>query len=737
MAQSSRSQTSSTQEPAAQTLIRRLCSIINEYLNPKQVYDVIQAAHYAVGAHSGQMRKSGEAYICHPLSVAIILAGMRMDTKGIMAGLLHDVLEDTGTPKLRLTEDFGSEITEMVDGVSKLSQLGNKSRAEAQAENMRKMFLAMGRDLRVIIIKLADRLHNMRTINAMSQESRRRIARETLEIYAPIANRLGMNQIRLELEDLGFNALYPMRYRVIKQSVQNARGQRKEVMIPMEELIQTRFKESGVHCQVAGREKHLYSIYRKMLNKKLTFSEVYDVYAFRVITRQMDDCYRSLGVVHGLYKPVPEKVKDYIAVPKANGYQSLHTVVIGSFGLPVEFQIRTEEMHTLSETGIAAHWAYKSEGDSQQNPDEKTFAHKWLRDILEIHDNTAGNSMEFIDHLKVDLFSDEIYVFTPRGGIIKLPRGATVVDFAYAVHTDLGNSSVSARINRHLAPLHSQLDNGQTVEVITTEWAKPNPVWLNYVVTAKARAGIRAYLRHFKQKEAISLGRTLLERELSEQGSSLAEISDNNLSRCLQAIGLDSLEVLLGEIGLGNRMPLLVARRLFHIESQTGIQLNHHSHSFSEPDQPVTSVPLLIKGSDDVVVNMAKCCRPIPGDCIIGFFHPGKGIVVHRCECHTASSVRKKQGNWLNVEWQPGLSDEEFTSELQLELLNQRGALAKLALVIAGAGSNIENISVRNEDGVISSDVVLLTVKNRVHLAQVMRKIKQLPVVTKLFRVKA
>lgn len=720
-------------EPAAQRLIRELCSIITQYLDSKQVYEVIQAAHYAVEAHSGQMRKSGEAYICHPLAVAIILAEMRMDTKGIMAGLLHDVLEDTGTPKLRLIDDFGGEIAEMVDGVSKLSRLDSKSRAQAQAENMRKMFLAMGRDLRVIVVKLSDRLHNMRTIKAMSQEAQRRIAKETLEIYAPIANRLGMNQIRLELEDLGFKALYPMRYRVLKQALKDARGRRKEVMAPMEIVIRDRFQTSGIECTIAGREKHLYSIYKKMRSKKLSFTEIYDVYAFRVLTRELDDCYRSLGVVHGLYKPVPEKFKDYIAVQKANGYQSLHTVVIGSYGLPVEFQIRTNEMHTRSETGIAAHWAYKS--DDQDNQDEKTFAHEWLRGILEIQDHTGGDPMEFIDHLKVDLFPDEIYLFTPQGGIIKLPRGATVVDFAYAVHTDLGNSSVSARINRHLAPLHTQLENGQTVEVITTDWAKPNPVWLNYVVTAKARAGIRAYLRNFKQKEAVSLGRNLLERELTEQGSSLAEIPESDLSKCLHAMGLDSLTELLEAIGLGNRMPFLVAKRLSQPESQAGIKLDNHSSS--EFEQPVTSVPLLIKGSEGVVVNMAKCCRPIPGDCIVGFFHPGRGIVVHRCECHTASSVQKKQGNWLDVEWQSNLNDQEFTIELQLELLNQRGALAKLAFVIASAGSNIENISVRNEDGVISSDVVLLTVKDRIHLAQVMRKIKQLPVVTKLFRVSA
>jgi len=467
-------------------LIRRLSTVLSDYLDADQIADVHRAYELASAAHEGQLRLTGEPYICHPLSVALILAGMRMDVHGIMAAIMHDVIEDTLISKEELADKFGEEVAELVDGVTKLGRIDSKSRAEAQAQNVRKMFLAMVKDLRVIMVKLADRLHNMQTLDTMASHKRRRIAAETLDIYAPIANRLGMHELRLELEDLGFSAMYPLRARVLDRSVRKARGNRKEIVSGIETTIKKRLADSGLaHCEVIGREKHLYSLYQKMLRKRRPFAEVFDVYAFRIVGEDIDDCYRALGIAHNLYKPIPGRFKDYIAVPKANGYQSLHTVLAGPYGQPLEIQIRTRAMHHLAEAGIAAHWLYKT--DQEHSIYSQARAHEWLQDLLEIQ-KSAGDSMEFLDNLKIDLFQREVYVFTPRGQIIKLPRSATVVDFAYAVHTQVGNNCVSARIDRQLAPLQTVLQNGQTVEIITAPWARPNPLWLSFVVTAKARA---------------------------------------------------------------------------------------------------------------------------------------------------------------------------------------------------------------------------------------------------------
>ncbi|MGI9211498.1 MAG: RelA/SpoT family protein [Methylococcaceae bacterium] len=707
-------------------LFRRLCVILTSYLEVTQIEDVRTAYRVSAQAHEGQTRISGEAYICHPLSVALILADFRMDSKGIMAAIMHDVIEDTGITKDQLREQFGDEVADLVDGVTKLTQLDCKSRAEAQAQNVRKMVMAMVKDLRVILVKLADRLHNMRTLGVMAPERRRRIARETLDIYAPIANRLGMNEVRQELEDLGFFALYPMRYRILEKAVKKARGNRRELVATVETAIKKRLEETGLpQCEVLGREKHLHSIYQKMRNKHLSFSEVYDVYAFRIIGDTLDESYRALGVVHNLYKPIPGRFKDYIAVPKGNGYQSLHTVLVGPYGQALEIQIRTRAMNRLAESGIASHWLYKSEPESGTQSSQAR-AREWLKELLEIQKN-AGDSLEFLDNLKVDLFQQEVYVFTPKGKVIKLPRGATLVDFAYAVHTDIGNTCVSARIDRVLVPLQTVLANGQTVEIINAPWARPNPQWLNFVVTAKARGSIRSYLRNFKKQEAQALGRHLLEKELNAHGCRFDELAESQVQAVLNTLEEPTLDHLLEEIGLGNRLPFLVVRQLLPDEGITQTQ----EARIRSADQS----PLVIKGTEGMVVNLAKCCRPIPGDPIVGFFNPGKGIVIHLSECNNAIEQGKKPAHWLNVQWDREVQGE-FPATIRLELMNQVGTLATVASTISRMKANIENVQITNQDGQISTDVITLLVNDRGHLASVMRELRKLSVVVKISRIK-
>jgi len=707
-------------------LIRRLCATLSGYLDQSQIDQCVRAYEVGADAHEGQFRKSGEAYICHPVSVAISLAEMRMDANGIMAAILHDVIEDTPVSKKELAEQFGTEVAELVDGVTKLSKIDSKSHAETQAENVRKMFLAMAKDLRVIIVKLADRLHNMQTLGVMPAAKKRRIARETLDIYAPIANRLGMNNIRQKLESLSFEAMYPMRHAVLNNAVKKARGNRRKIVDIIENTIKNRLEQAGLNCDVAGREKNLYSIYKKMLNKKISLADVFDVYAFRIFCDDVDTCYRVLGVMHNLYKPIPGRFKDYIALPKANGYQSLHSILMGPYGVPIEVQIRTHEMHRMSESGIAAHWLYKSDDDNKIEKFQDR-ANEWLRDLLEIQ-KSAGDSLEFIDNLKVDLFPQEVFVFTPQGAIIKLPRGATIIDFAYAVHTDLGNACVSARIDKQLVPLQTKLENGVTVEVITASWARPNPLWLNYVITAKARSGIRNYLKHFKQQEAINLGRRLLEKELLSMHLHLENIDKDKIQALLQVLSKQSLDELLEDIGLGNKMPFLVAKRIAQDDINATVKLDDGDQGQKKP--------LVIKGTEGMVITLAKCCRPIPGDSIIGYFNPGKGIVVHHHECRNSSVVRKKQTNWLDVEWSSDAAGD-FPVELRIEILNQRGSLATIASTISELNSNIENVTVVDQDDRISVDLITLTVKDRVHLAKIMRRLKELSIVLKITRVKA
>ena len=706
-------------------LISDLCSYLESYLTQDQIQEVYRAYIFGAEAHEGQKRKTGEPYIYHPLAVARILAGMHLDYKGLVAAILHDVIEDTPVAKEQLAELFGEEVAELVDGVSKLTQIDFRSHAEAQAANFRKMLLAMTKDIRIILIKLADRLHNMRTLGVMRPAKCRRIAKETLEIYAPIANRLGIHTIKSELEELGFAAYWPMRYRVLKEAVKKSRGNRKEVLTNIEAAIRQRLEEDGLEGVIEGRQKHLYSIYSKMREKKLPFAEVVDVYAFRIIVDRLDTCYRALGAVHNLYKPVPGRFKDYIAIPKANGYQSLHTVLFGPHGIPIEIQIRTEEMHHLAESGIAAHWIYKSGSD--QSSQAQAEASDWLKNLLEFQQG-AGDSMEFLEHVKVDLFPDEVYVFTPRGKIMVLAKGATVIDFAYAVHTDVGNQCVAARVDRRMVPLRTKLSSGQTVEVITSPIGRPNPSWLNFVVTGKARANIRNYLKNLQSKEALDLGKRMLEKELSVFGGSLEQIDQNKLSQLLKDFNLTNQDKLLEEIGLGNRMPLLVARRLMVQDEAEAAK------PADEAGGSGMTSPLAIKGSEGMVVKYARCCRPIPGDEIVATFSAGKGIVVHRQDCRNIGEFKKSNDtSWLDVEWERE-PDADFATEIKVEVGNKRGVLATVAAAISEMGSNIENVGMKERDGLTSTLQFVMSVKDRRHLANIMRRLRSIPTVLRITR---
>lgn len=722
-------------------MIGDLCSLLTSYLEPSQVEGVRRACDFAAAAHAGQQRASGEPYVQHPIAVARILAEMRMDHESIMAAILHDVIEDTPTAKEQIATQFGAEVAELVDGVSKLTQIRFSSKAEAQAENFRKMMLAMVRDIRVILVKLADRVHNMRTVSALPPAKRRRIARETLEIYVPIANRLGMNAIRLELEDLGFAGLYPHRHRVLAEAVKKARGNRKEIVAKIQGMMEQRLSEEGPPARVVGREKHLYSIYRKMRQKALPFSEVFDVYAFRIVVDKVDTCYRVLGAVHNLYKPVPGKFKDYIAIPKANGYQSLHTVLFGPYGVPIEVQIRTEEMDTVAEAGIAAHWLYKT-GDSS-GASAQVRAREWLRGLLEMQKN-AGNSLEFLENVKIDLFPDEVYVFTPKGEIMKLPRGATAVDFAYNVHTDVGNTCVAAKIDRRLAPLRSQLGNGQTVEIITAPGARPNPAWLNFVVSGKARANIRHYLKNLKREEAIQLGRRLLDRSLAANALSFEQLPPERLAATIKELKFASADDLLESIGLGNRVATLVARHLIADletpppDSKSGVfkkAITRYVPAWLRGGERDAPRPLAIKGTEGMVVAYAKCCRPIPGDPIVGFVTAGRGIVIHTAHCKNLAEFRNRPEKWIDVAWESEVQGD-FPVEIRLEVANQRGALATVAAGIAEMEANIDNVSMEERDGRYSALTLLIEVHDRGHLARVIRRVRSIDIVARITRTK-
>ncbi len=712
--------------PPDRFLISDLCALLDSYLPHDQVQEVYRAYLFGAEAHDGQHRVSGEPYIYHPLAVAKILAEMHMDYQSIMAAILHDVIEDTSPlPRSSSPGNSATEVAELVDGVSKLTQIKFETQAEAQAENFRKMLLAMVRDIRVILVKLADRLHNMRTlgVHAPRRSAAASPAKPSKSTHRS-PTRLGMNALRVELEDLGFAALYPMRYRVLREALRNARGNRKEILNKIETAIKRRLHQEEMPGEVQSREKHLYSLYKKMRSKSLSFNDVFDVYAFRIVVDTVDTCYRVLGIMHSLYKPVPGRFKDYIAIPKANGYQSLHTVLFGPYGVPIEVQIRTDDMNKVAESGIAAHWLYKSGERRGQIPAER--AREWLRGLLEMQKN-AGNSLEFIENVKIDLFPDEVYVFTPKGEILELPRGATAVDFAYAVHTDVGNTCIAAKIDRRLSPLRTPLYNGQTVEIITAPGAHPNPAWLNFVVTGKARASIRSYLKNLKRDEAINLGRRLLDKSLAEFSLSSGDIPRERFEELLKEFNLKSVEDLYDAIGLGNRMSVLVARRLAPGDAVPD------SAAANDGKAPRA---LAIKGTEGMVLTYAKCCYPIPGDPIVGFVSAGRGIVIHAEACKNIAEYRQHPEKLIDVQWEDKPAGE-YTAEIRVEVANQRGVLATVAAAIAEMGCNIENVDIEERDGMTSSLIFTITVHDRVHLARLMRRIRSIQLVMRIYRTKS
>jgi RelA/SpoT family (p)ppGpp synthetase len=696
--------------------INQLIAKLETYLPPDQVELVQEAYDFAFQAHDGQRRRSGEPYITHPVAVADLLADLKLDAQTMMAAILHDVMEDTPNTKDEITTRFGRDVAELVDGVSKLDQIQFRSRAEAQAESFRKMLLAMVRDIRVIMVKLADRTHNMRTLGAMPPAKRRTIARETLEIYAPIANRLGMHSIKRELEDLGFRALYPRRYKVIETAVKAARGNHNKFVGHIAASLRGALDQAGIPASIEGREKDVFSIYEKMRRKKISLNEIVDVYGFRLVVDRPDTCYRTLGVVHSVFKPMPGRFKDYIAIPRVNGYQSLHTTLFGPNGTPIEVQIRTAEMHSVAESGIAAHWQYK-EGGGTQIGAEGDRAREWLQQLVDIQQ--GGNPEEFLESVKVDLFPDKVYVFTPKGEIRRLPRGSTCVDFAYAVHTDVGNRCVAAKVDRRLVPLRTPLRNGQTVEVITAKGATPNPAWVNFVVTAKARASIRQYLKNLKRSEAVELGKRLLNQALEEFSLTLRKIPAESMDAVVAELGLRAHDDLFERIGLGERVAPFIARRLLPADADAVAE--------------GTVGPLAIAGTEGLMVSYARCCFPIPNDPILASLSSGRGVVIHREACGNLASFRKQPEKWIPVTWQAA-TDRLFHVEIRAEVTNRMGVLAAVASAIASTQTNIDRVSVVERDTDTSTLIFELLVLDRKQLASVIRAVRGMPEVLKVAR---
>ena len=695
--------------------ISQLIAKLEGYLPPAEVERVQEAYDFAASAHSGQRRRSGEPYITHPVAVADLLADLRLDSQTLIAAILHDVMEDTPTLKDEITERFGAEVAELVDGVSKLDQIQFKSRKEAQAESFRKMLLAMVRDIRVIMVKLADRTHNMRTLGAMPPAKRRAIARETLEIYAPIANRLGMHAIKRELEDLGFRSLYPRRYKVIETAVRKTRGNHKQFIGKIVDSLTAALGKVGIAGHVEGREKDAHSIYQKMLRKKVSLAEIVDVYGVRIVVDTADTCYRALGVVHSVWKPMPGRFKDYIAIPRANGYQSLHTTLFGPNGTPIEVQIRTAAMHEVAESGIAAHWQYKDGDRSARAYSER--AREWLQQLVEIQQ--GGNSEEFLESVKVDLFPDKVYVFTPKGDIRRLPRGATCVDFAYDVHTDVGNRCVAAKVDRRLVPLRTQLRNGQTVEIISAKGATPNPSWINFAVTAKARAAIRQYLKNLKRSEAVDLGKRLLNQALEEFSLNLRKVPAEAIDAVVRDLAMRNEEELYEKIGLGERVAPFIARRLLPEDVE------------ATPDAPAG--PLAIAGTEGLLVTYARCCFPIPNDPILANLSTGRGVVIHREACGNLATFRKQPEKWIPVAWRPA-GGQLFRVEIKAEVANRMGVLAQVASAISGTQTNIDRVTLVERDSDSSLLTFELLVQDRRHLARVIRAVRVMPEVMKVTR---
>ncbi len=705
----------------------QLTLLLKEYFTQADIEQVWGAYRYAAFAHEGQMRKTGEPYISHPVAVACILAKLHLDLPTLLAALLHDVVEDTGVAISEISDTFGKQVADLVEGLTKLDKIEFQSATQAQAENFRKMLLAMSQDVRVILVKLADRLHNMQTLDAMKPEKQKRIAQETLEIYAPIANRLGLNLIYQELEDLSFKFLHPMRYRVIAKAIKVARGNRKEVINKILETIQQRLADTHIEADVKGREKHLYSVYRKMSNKATALEQIHDIYGFRVLVKDTPSCYLALGSLHALYKPIPGKFKDFIAIPKANGYQSLHTTLFGPFGTPIEVQIRSHEMHSVADAGVAAHWLYKTTDAHLTKLQQQT--HQWLQRLVEIQ-TESEDSYEFLENFKIDLFPDEVYVFTPKGKILALPKGSTAVDFAYAVHTDVGNSCVAVKINNELAPLRTEMHNGDNVEIITAPLAKPNPAWLNYVVTGKARSHIRHYLKTLQATESAHLGERMLNMALRALHVDPSAIDDKLWHKIMRDYGVKDKAEILTDIGLGKRVGLMVAHQLTAGNPDLHVFENTNPKAIKKLDS------ITISGSEGMAVQFAQCCRPIPGDPILGFINKDKGLIIHTHDCPAIRKYKLDPDRWLDVEWD---SDNKklFKVNVRMVVANERGMLAKIAAGISDVGSNIDNVSVEEPDGSQYANVnFTVQVRDRVHLAQLMRNLRKIPDVVRINRVK-
>ena len=719
-----------TDASATQNSIDDLCATLAAYMEPGQVEKVRHAHRYAESAHRGQQRHSGEPFITHPLAVARILANMHMDCESLTAAILHDVLEDCDIDKQTIYEKFGASVAELVDGVSKLDRMEGGSHIEAQARNFYKMAIATARDIRVILIKLADRLHNMRTITVLPLKKQQRIARETIEIYAPIAMRLGMNSLRVELEDLSFGSLYPMRAQRIGAAVKHARHRRHALVDQIKRQIQDTLAKENIAAQVYGREKHLYSIYSKMREQHKSFSELMDVFGFRVVAADVDTCYRVLGIVHNLYKPVQGQFEDYISIPKENGYQSLHTVLIGLHGVRVEIQVRTRAMDEMANHGIAAHWHYKLGEEPESAHGRQQQVRRWLQDLLDLQ-KQAGSSGEFIEQVRTDLFPNEIYVFTPDGDIMKLPRGATALDFAYIVHTDIGNTCIGSYIDKRPAPLSEILQSGQTVDIVSSPEASPNPSWLDFAVTVKARSAIRHHLKKRQRKEAVSLGRQLLERSLRARNTSLQMIEQERIQSLLQKTGFKELDQLLADIGMGNRAAVLATRHLVgDAENDStwwslsrrlglGIRARHE--------------PLPIYGTEGMVVDFGKCCGPIPGDPIVGHLSTGRGLVVHTMDCHNVTVTSEEGEEYVPLNWAEK-AEGEFTARLRIDVRQARGVIAELADRVNRADGNIEKLSLDEKDGRVGSVSLCIGVRDRVHLARIIRSIRRLKATSRVAR---
>ena len=702
----------------------KLTQLLKAYLSQKEIELVWEAYRYSDKAHMGQKRVGGEAYISHPVSVACIASEFHLDAASIQAALLHDVVEDTPSTADDIKKKFGSQVAKLVDGLSKLDKVHFENDTEAQAENFRKMLLAMSQDVRVILIKLADRLHNMQTLAPLKPSRRKKISQETLDIYAPIANRLGLNSVYQKLEDLSFQYIHPLRYKTIQKAIIASRGNRKEIIEKTLMAIEEKLKKSGIKAEVTGREKNPASIHRKMLNKHTNFSQINDIYGFRIAVSNLNDCYLTLGELHSLYKPIPGKFKDYIAIPKANGYQSLHTTLFGPFGMPFEIQIRSENMHKLAEAGVAAHWLYKNKDTHVTELQQQT--NQWLKRLLEIQ-TESSDSFEFLEHLKIDLFPDEVYVFSPKGKIFVLPKGSTTIDYAYAVHTVVGNTAMAAKINQELVPLRAELTTGDHIEIITASVAKPNPAWLNFVITPKARSQIRLYLRSAETKDLIILGNSMLNNALKAFHVGPAAIKKRHWDKLILDYHLDSKDNILIDIALGKRINVMVAHQL--TSKIDGSKQTKKQTKFLDV--------ITIKGSEGMAIKLATCCHPIPGDPILGFINKDRGLIIHTHDCPGIRKFKLDHEKWVDVEWEPN-PDAYFNVNLNLLVINERGVLAKITSVIADSEANIDNISVDEGDGSSFSNLrFIVQIRNRLHLADLIRNLRKIPKINKISRVKS